>query len=144
MNRIFILVFSITTFFFLSFKSITIYPPFKKFEITKGTNIAHWLSQSTRRGVERVSFFTEKDITYIHKAGFDHIRLPIDEEQMWAADGTREKDAFQLMSDCMQWCNKAGLRVVVDLHILRSHHFNAKEKPLWTKPEEQEKFINLW
>jgi endoglucanase len=34
--------------------------------------------------------------------------------------------------------------VVLDLHILRSHHFNADEKPLWTKPEEQDKFIVLW
>jgi len=33
---------------------------------------------------------------------------------------------------------------VVDLHILRSHHFNEKEKPLWSKPEEQDKFIGLW
>jgi endoglucanase len=44
-------------------------------------------------------FFTEKDITYIHKAGFDHIRLPIDEEQMWAVDGSREAEAFFLMGD---------------------------------------------
>jgi len=36
------------------------------------------------------------------------------------------------------------LRVVVDLHILRSHHFNAKDKPLWTNPAEQEKFLQLW
>jgi endoglucanase len=34
--------------------------------------------------------------------------------------------------------------VVLDLHILRSHHFNEKEKPLWTDPKEQDKFIQLW
>lgn len=114
------------------------------FKIKRGTNIAHWLSQSTRRGEERASFFTKKDIAFIDSVGFDHIRLPVDEEQLWDEKGKRHEDAFQLLEDCITWCHDAGLRVVLDLHILRSHHFNAAEKPLWTKPEEQDKFIALW
>jgi len=70
--------------------------------------------------------------------------LPIDEVQMWDESGKRNEDAFTLLENCLKWCQKAGLRVVVDLHILRSHHFNEKEKPLWSKPEEQDKFIGLW
>jgi endoglucanase len=114
------------------------------FEIHRGTNIAHWLSQSDARGVERDAFFTEKDIRFIDSVGFDHIRLPIDEEQLWDEQGNRHADAFQLMENCLGWCRRAGIRVVLDLHILRSHHFNAAEKPLWTKTEEQDKFIRLW
>jgi endoglucanase len=114
------------------------------FVINRGTNIAHWLSQSERRGEERASFFTKKDILFIDSAGFDHIRLPIDEEQMWDENGKRHEEAFQLLNECLTWCEEAQLRVVLDLHILRSHHFNNKEKPLWTKPEEQDKFIQLW
>ena len=49
-----------------------------------------------------------------------------------------------LMQNCLEWSRKAGLRVIIDLHILRSHYFNAEEKPLWTKVEEQDKFIRLW
>jgi len=45
------------------------------FRIKRGTNIAHWLSQSKKRGEERASFITEKDVQYIKSAGFDHIRL---------------------------------------------------------------------
>ncbi len=114
------------------------------FSVMRGTNIAHWLSQSDRRGNERSAFFAQQDITFIDSAGFDHIRLPIDEEQMWDEMGNRHEDAFKLLDDCLTWCNEAGLRVVLDLHILRSHHFNADDKPLWTKPEEQDKFIALW
>jgi endoglucanase len=114
------------------------------FSIKRGTNIAHWLSQSNRRGNERASYFTEKDITYIKSAGFDHIRLPIDEEQMWDESGKRNDEAFQLLDNALTWANRAGLRVVLDLHILRSHHFNAAEKPLWTQPAAQDKFIQLW
>jgi endoglucanase len=118
--------------------------PYESFEIRRGTNIAHWLSQSERRGEERTKFITEKDILFIDSMGFDHIRLPIDEEQMWDETGKKNDDAFTLLSNCLDWCQKAGLRVVVDLHILRSHHFNAKVKPLWSVPAEQDKFIGFW
>jgi endoglucanase len=114
------------------------------FKIFKGTNIAHWLSQSKARGAERDSFFQEKDIAQIKSLGFDHIRLPIDEEQLWDENGARHEDAFKLMTNCLDWCKKHQLKVIVDLHILRSHHFNAEVKPLWTDPKEQEKFYKLW
>ena len=115
-----------------------------KFEVSRGTNVAHWLSQSKARGVEREQFFTKTDVDSIAAMGFDHIRLPIDEEQMWNEQGKRNDDAFKLMTNCIDWCVESNLRVIVDLHILRSHHFNAEVKPLWTDPKEQEKFYNLW
>ena len=114
------------------------------FKVKNGSNIAHWLSQSQRRGVDREQFFTKPDIEEIVKMGFDHIRLPIDEEQMWDENANRHDDAFQLMENCINWCAENELRVIVDLHILRSHHFNAEEKPLWTDPAEQEKYFDLW
>src|SRR5688500_4060 len=113
------------------------------FKIERGTNIAHWLSQSDRRGVEREAFFTEKDVRFIDSVGFDHIRLPIDEVQMWDENGSRHEDAFKLLADFLGWCSEAGLRVVLDLHILSSHHFNEGDKPLWTDPAEQVKFIRI-
>ena len=118
--------------------------PFESFEIMRGTNLAHWLSQSQRRGAERAAFITERDIKFIDSVGFDHVRLPVDEEQMWDEAGNRNEDAFTLMQNCLDWCQEAGLRVVVDLHILRSHHFNEDVKPLWTDPAEQDKFIAFW
>lgn len=114
------------------------------FSIKRGTNIAHWLSQSKARGADRAAFFTQKDIKLIKDAGFDHIRLPVDEEQLWDSTGKREEDAFALLNNCMEWVNASGLKVILDLHILRSHYFNAEEKPLWTVPAEQDKFITLW
>ena len=79
--------------------------------------------KSDRRGNERSSFFTEKDITFTDSAGFDHISLPADEQQLWDSAGNRYDDAFQLLDSCLNWANRVGLRVVLDLHILRSHHF---------------------
>lgn len=114
------------------------------FHISKGINISHWLSQSSTRGQRRQEYFTEKDVEYIAKLGYDHIRLPVDEEQLWDEAGGKEAEAFILLNNALKWCSDHHLRVVVDLHILRSHHFNAKDKPLWTDPKAQEKFFQLW
>lgn len=114
------------------------------FSVQRGTNIAHWLSQSKRRGEERASFFTRADVAWIDSAGFDHIRMPVDEEQLWDEAGNRNADAFELLNSFLEWSNEYGVKVILDLHILRSHHFNNDERPLWTDPAEQDKFIQLW
>ena len=141
MKNFVIIAFSI---FLLGCQNETKQPPTEKFEVFRGTNIAHWLSQSGSRGEDREQFFTKSDVEAIAAMGFDHVRLPIDEEQMWDEEGNRHDDAFQLMVNCIDWCAESDLRVIVDLHILRSHHFNADEKPLWTEEAEQEKFYDLW
>ena len=114
------------------------------FSAQRGTNISHWLSQSKTRGPGRRAFFMQDDVRWIAAQGFDHIRLPIDEEQMWTADGQRELEAFELMNLALDWCAAAGLKTIVDLHILRSHYFMDKSPPLFTDPKEAEKFCVMW
>jgi len=115
------------------------------FMIRRGSNISHWLSQSNRRGPERRAFFQPDDVRRIAEWGFDHIRLPIDEEQMWDASGTQDWEAFDLMDAALDWAEQAGLKVVVDLHILRSHYFCQNTEPaLFTNPSEAAKFVEFW
>ena len=114
------------------------------YPIGKGTNIAHWLSQSNRRGEERLAFFQQKDVNYLDSLGFDHLRIPIDEEQMWDETGNKEAEAFELLHNAINWSQEAGLKVIVDLHILRSHHFNVDERLLWTDSAAQERFFQCW
>jgi len=114
------------------------------FSVKRGINISHWLSQSNSRGEKRAAFFTEDDVKFLSEAGFDHLRLPVDEEQMFTPDGSKEKEAFSLLHNALSWCQKYRLKAIVDLHILRSHHFNAKEKPLFTDRKEQIRFYDLW
>lgn len=115
------------------------------FTIQRGTNISEWLSQSSRRGAERAAFFGEADVRTIARLGFDHIRLPVDEEQLWTEQGQPDLEAFGLLDAALDWCEAAGLRAVVDLHILRTHYFNARETPrLFTDPAETQRFAGLW
>jgi endoglucanase len=119
-------------------------PRGKQFVVHRGTNISHWLSQSDRRGEERAAWFTEKDVAYLAGLGFDHLRIPVDEEQLWDEAGNKEPEAFTLLQSSLDWCQKHGLRAIVDLHILRSHYFNALDIPLWTDPAAQDRFVQLW
>ncbi len=114
------------------------------FTIHRGLNISHWLSQSRVRGLARERYFTEKDVAYIASEGFDHLRIPVDEEQLFLESGEKDAEAFALLHEALGWCRKYGLRAVVDLHILRSHHFNAAEKPLFTDEKAQESFFECW
>lgn len=115
------------------------------FEIRRGTNISHWLSQSKQRGEPRRKFFTRDDVRRIADWGFDHLRLPVDEEQLWDTDGHREAEALDLLGAALDWCAEAGLRVIVDLHILRSHYFNQQTVPsLFADPAEARRFADLW
>ncbi|MHC5067799.1 MAG: glycoside hydrolase family 5 protein, partial [Planctomycetota bacterium] len=115
------------------------------FAIERGVNISHWLSQSKRRGAQRRAWFTQADVAAIAALGLDHIRLPLDEEQMWDAHGVRQAEAWRLLHAALGWCLDAGLKVVVDLHILRSHHFISAEEPaLYREPAALNRAAALW
>jgi endoglucanase len=137
---------SILILFFFLFvaASSTTSPAPGEFVFKRGTNISHWLSQSTARGVARQNYFTVNDVKYIAGLGFDHIRIPVDEEQLWKENGQEDPEGFSLLKHALDWCKQYQLDAIVDLHILRSHHFNQKIKPLWTSPQAQERFVQCW
>ena len=114
------------------------------FVVKKGINISHWLSQSRQRGENRKAYFTRDDVKALSELGFDHLRIPIDEEQMFLENGAKNMEAFGLLHDALGWCDEFGLEALVDLHILRSHYFNADEKPLFTEIAAQEQFYQCW
>ncbi len=118
--------------------------PSKTFDISKGVNVSHWLSQSKKRGAERAAYFTELDVAGVAASGMDHIRIPIDEEQMWDENGNKEKEAFALLHAALGWMKKYNLKAIVDLHIVRAHHFLDKAPLLFSDAREQQKFGILW
>lgn len=116
----------------------------ENFTIEKGVNVSHWLSQTEMRGNSRAAYMTEKDFALIAEMGFDHVRIPVDEMHLWDEEGNKHEDAFKLLHNAIKWAFDNDLRVIVDLHVIRSHHFNAKDNTLWTDPLEQEKFWGFW
>jgi len=117
------------------------------FIIRKGVNLSHWMSQ-TRVWAPKDKFITLEDIKLIRNFGFDHIRLPVDEEELWDEDGRVIEGSLQHVRNCLDWCAECGLRAVIDLHILRSHHFNARnnegQMTLWVDTVAQNNLMKLW
>lgn len=119
-----------------------------KFNIKRGINISHWLSQVF--GFSPIeTFITSDDISYISQKGFDHVRLPIDEEQLWDDKEQKIELGWSKMLWFIDESLKNNLKVIVDLHILRSHHFNNSNNnegamTLWVDPKAQERFLDIW
>ena len=120
------------------------------FRIKRGTNISHWLSQSEQRGEARRLHIQEDDFAHLEELGFDFVRIPIDEVQFWDEDGKQLPEAWGLLNNALDWAKKHNLRAIVDLHIIRSHYFNAANEDdkaantLFTSEESQQGLINLW
>jgi endoglucanase len=117
------------------------------FEIKRGVNLSHWLSQDFGWS-PKYTYINENDIRFIDSIGYDHVRIPIDEQEMWDSAGIPIRKAFKTLTNCLEWCAKYNLRAIVDLHIVRAHYFNAGNEGstniLWTDSSAQKNFINLW
>ena len=119
------------------------------FRIRRGTNLSHWLSQSEERGEARQQHIQEDDFERLEQLGFDFVRIPIDEEQFWDEQGNKLPEAWDLLTNALRLAGKHHLRAIVDLHIIRSHYFNAVNEggdtnTLFTSEEAQKQLINMW
>jgi endoglucanase len=117
------------------------------FTISRGINISHWLSQDFG-WAPRGEFLRRDDLSTLSRLGFDHVRLPVDEKELWLPDGKPNEAEFDRLLKGIDWCRASGLRVIVDLHTLRSHHFNAANEggrnTIWTDAAAQNRFLDLW
>lgn len=120
------------------------------FKIQRGTNVSHWLSQSEERGEARRQHIKEADFERLNQLGFDFVRLPIDEVQFWDEQGNKLPEAWDLLVNAIRLAEKHHLRTIVDLHIIRSHYFNAslegkgEENTLFSSEKAQQDLINMW
>lgn len=120
------------------------------FRIKRGTNLSHWLSQSEERGEARRQHIQEDDFERLEQLGFDFVRIPIDEVQFWDEEGNKLPEAWELLTNALDLARKHNLRAIVDLHIIRSHYFNAVNEGdksanvLFTSEDAQQGLIHLW
>ncbi|WP_343690525.1 cellulase family glycosylhydrolase [Chitinophaga sp.] len=108
------------------------------FNIQKGVNIGYWLSDASgRNGTAQVDFFGEQDVTLLAQKGFDHLRIPIEEGELWNYKNEKYADAFKYLHSAIGWCKNNKLRVIIDLQTLKGHR-------LWTSDDEQDRFVQIW
>ena len=118
-----------------------------EFDFVTGVNIGVWLSQTSNRGsTSAQNYFKKSDLKQLADMGFDHIRLPVDEKEIFDTNMEFVPATRQLVHDAIAWCKEYNMRLVLDLHILRSHYFNDDKNSiiLWKDPAEQDKLVAMW
>lgn len=119
---------------------------FNRYDV--GVNLGGWISQYKEYDHAHFrSFITEEDIRRIADWGMDHVRLPVDYPVL-----ENDQQPFVYLDSglayidqCLEWCQKFGLALLLDLHRAPGYSFNNLGKvDLFTNPIMQERFISLW
>ncbi len=120
----------------------------KRFEgYMRGINLGGWLSQCAEYSEGHYSsFIAENDIKTISEWGLDHIRLPVDYNVIEDEDGRILPNGYKHIDDCIEWCEKYGLNVIIDLHKTKGFAFDntAENNIMFDSHELQKRFISLW
>jgi hypothetical protein len=111
-------------------------------------NLGGWLSQYQYYDHAHFkSFITEQDIQRIASWGMDHVRLPVDYPVLETDERPfkYKESGFAYLDQCLAWCKKAGLSLIIDLHQAPGYNFaNFSASTLFTDPLQQERFLSLW
>ena len=111
-----------------------------------GVNLGGWLSQSNYEKEHLESFITEEDVKRIAEWGCDHVRLPFDYNIILDNDNNVGADAFKYLDRCVEWCEKHGLNIILDLHKTLGFSFDKGENESGFFEEEryQDVFVAMW
>lgn len=111
-----------------------------------GVNLGGWLSQSNYEKEHLENFITEADIARIAGWGLDHVRLPFDYNVILDRDSKVSADAFGYLDRCVEWCEKHGLNIILDLHKTPGFSFDAgeRESGFFESAEYQDIFVAMW
>ncbi|MDO5155021.1 MAG: cellulase family glycosylhydrolase [Eubacteriales bacterium] len=112
----------------------------------KGVNLGGWLSQGPKDKEHLDTFIVEADIEKIASWGVDHVRLPLDYENVENEDGTEKESGYQYVDNCIAWCRKYNLNIVLDLHKTYGYSFDDLEysSDFFDDKALQDRFIALW
>ena len=74
------------------------------------------------------------------------MRLPLDYENVETEDGTDIEAGYRYIENCVSWCRKYHLNMVLDLHKTYGYIFDNQDysKDFFHSRKQQERFLNLW
>ena len=116
----------------------------------KGVNLGGWISQFDHYSKEHFdTFITEADIADISSLGFDHVRVPVDYNVLEDEEGNKLESGFAYLENCLAWCTKYNLKMLIDLHECYGYSFDPLKKDMdrskfFYDSALQERFLNLW
>lgn len=105
--------------------------------VLKGVNIHTYYYQYAWDKTAPLKHATEADIKYLKSLGVNSIRLGLHWQYF------RTKLGYQLIDNYMQWCENAGIYLILDMHVTPTDS-NVGQGKIWNNPVAQQKFVNLW
>ena len=116
-----------------NYKRFNVLPPEKRLLITAG-DLEHF-----------ESYITEADVANIASMGADHIRLGFDQIVVEESLGKWRECVFAKIADFAGWCEKYGLRLVLNLHKAVGNYCDIQEEvQLLDDAALQDRFVALW
>lgn len=111
-----------------------------------GVDLGGWLSQCDHTKERYENFIVESDIEKIASWGLDHVRVPIDYELVEDEAGNEDTSGYEYIDRAVNWCEKYGLNMVLDLHKTYGYSFDKgeNEEGFFENEAYQERFIKLW
>ncbi len=76
--------------------------------------------------------------------GADHVRLPIDFECIETKSGEPLPFGYVSISECIEWCEKYGLNVILDVHKTAGFSFDSKQNTLFDSEPLKLRYLKLW
>lgn len=118
----------------------------KDYGFYRGVNLGGWFSQCDYSRERLDHFIEEKDLDVIAGWGLDHVRIPMDYNVLEREDGSLNPEGFDRIAKVVGWCEKRGLKVVLDLHKTAGYSFDVayNEAGFFQNPEYQDRFYRLW
>jgi len=89
----------------------------------------------------------EKDVAQVASWGMDHVRLPFDYPILLDDSDLYKfsEEGFSYIDNCVRWCQKHGLSIILDLHHAPGYRFqDAGHNKLLQDEGYKKAFVNLW
>ncbi|MEF2966362.1 glycoside hydrolase family 5 protein [Paenibacillus sp. M1] len=116
-----------------------------------GVNLGGWLSQyfAALAGEGHFDrFITEEDIAIIAGWGADHVRLPVDYDiiENGGAKEPFQEANLEYIDRALDWCDKHGLRVILDLHKApgQVYGYGSEPNPMLADEVNRQRFLAIW
>lgn len=106
--------------------------------LLRGVNIHTDFDQYPAKPNAPLTHATEADIQYLKSLGVNSIRLGLSWKYF-----QNTALGFQVIDQYVQWCEKAGIYIVLDLHLVPPDTTVGQGK-IWNNAAAQQKFITLW
>ncbi|HOO79684.1 MAG TPA: cellulase family glycosylhydrolase [Lachnospiraceae bacterium] len=112
----------------------------------QGINLGGWLSQCEHKKEHYDTFITEEDIKTIASWGLDHVRVPVDYELIQDNMGNTKAEGFLYIDNCLEWCEKYHLNMILDLHKTAGYVFDDFENcnSFFNDEELRKRFFAIW